>query len=132
MLLNKQYYDCYSQVSPLVKKYLGLCFLHSLHQLILQLKRTTECTKTLIDYILANSSEKVIQSGVIWNAIISSWVNLLFKKNVVFENEWTLRNINKVNEKLLRWFFCGKIRINKISWQLQSYLREQCLSELCH
>ena len=132
MLLNKQYYDWCSQGSPLVKKYLGLCFPHSLHQLILELTRTTECTKTLIDRILANSSEKVTQSGIIWNAIISSWVNLLFKKNVVFENKWTLQNVNKVNEKLLRWLFCGKIKINKIFWQLQPYLREQCLSELCH
>ena len=40
-------------------------FSHSLHQLIVESTRTTERTKTLIDHILTNSSEKVIQSGVI-------------------------------------------------------------------
>ena len=44
---------------------MDLCSSHSLHQLIAEPKRTTECTKTLIEHILTNSPEKVIQSGVI-------------------------------------------------------------------
>ena len=65
MLLDKQYYDSYSQASPLVTKYMDLCFSHSLHQLIAEPTRTTDRTKTPIDHILTNSAEKVIQSGVI-------------------------------------------------------------------
>ena len=65
MLLDKQYYDSYSQASPLVKKYMDLSFSHSLHQLIAEPTRTTKCTKTLIHQILTNSAEKVIQSGAI-------------------------------------------------------------------
>ena len=65
MLLDKQYYDFYSQAPPLVKEYMDLCFSHFLHQLIVEQARTTERTKTLIDYILTNSAIKVIHSGVI-------------------------------------------------------------------
>ena len=65
MLLDKQYYDSYSQASPLVTKYMDLCFSHSLHQLIAEPTRTTDRSKTPIDHILTNSAEKVIQSGVI-------------------------------------------------------------------
>ena len=64
-LLDKQYYDSYSQASPLVKKYMDHCFSHSLHQLTVKPTRTTERTKTLIDHILTKSLKKVIQSGVI-------------------------------------------------------------------
>ena len=60
MLLDKQYYDSYSQASPLVTKYMDLCFSHSLHQLIAEPTRTTDRTKTPIDHILTNSAEKVI------------------------------------------------------------------------
>ena len=65
MLLKKQYSDSYSQAPPIVNNYTELCFSHSLHQLIMKPTRTTEHTKTLIDHILTNSSENVIQSGVI-------------------------------------------------------------------
>ena len=65
MLLDKQSYDSYSQAPPLAKKYMDLCFSHSLHQLIAEPTRTTKHAKTLIDHILTNFSEKVIQSGVI-------------------------------------------------------------------
>ena len=65
MLLVKKYYDSYSQASPLVKKYMDLCFSHSLHQLIAKSTRTADRTQTLIDHILTNSAEKVIQSRVI-------------------------------------------------------------------
>ena len=44
---------------------MDLCFSHSFHQLIAEPTRTTELTKTLIDQISRNSSEKMIQSGVI-------------------------------------------------------------------
>ena len=37
----------------------------SLHQLIMEPTKTKEHFKTIIDHILANSSEKVIQTGVI-------------------------------------------------------------------
>ena len=47
MLLDKQYYDFYSQIQPLVKNYMDLCFSHSLLQLIAERARTTERTKTL-------------------------------------------------------------------------------------
>ena len=62
MLLDKQYYDSYSQAPHLVKKYMDLCFSHSIHQLIAEPTRTTKCTKTRIDHILTNSPEKVIQT----------------------------------------------------------------------
>ena len=65
MLLDKQYCDSYPQAPPLVKKYMDLCFSHSLHQLIAEPKRTTEHTKTLIDHIFTNLVEKIIQSGII-------------------------------------------------------------------
>ena len=71
MLLVKQYYDSYSQAPSLVKKYMDLCFSHSLHQLIAEPARM-------------NSEEKVIQSG---NGINSPWAHLLYKKNVTFETE---------------------------------------------
>ena len=60
MLVEKQYYGSYSSVSP----YIDLSFPHSFHQIILELTRTTEHNKTLIDLILMNSPEKVIQGGV--------------------------------------------------------------------
>ena len=41
MLLDKQYYDSYSQASPLVEKYKDLSYSHSLHQLIAEPTRTT-------------------------------------------------------------------------------------------
>ena len=65
MLLDKQYYDSYSQAPPLVEKYMDLCFSHFLHQLIAEPTRTTKRTKTLIDHILTNSAEKAIQNGAI-------------------------------------------------------------------
>ena len=66
MLLHKQYHDSYSQAPPLVKKiYMKLCFPRSLHQLIAELTKTTERTKTLTNHILTNSAEKVIQSSII-------------------------------------------------------------------
>ena len=74
MLLDKKYYDSYSQASPLVKKYMDLCFSHSLHQLIAEPTRTTKCTKTLIDHILTNSAEKVIQSGAIEMGLSENWL----------------------------------------------------------
>ena len=63
MMLN--YYETYSQVPFLVKKYMNLCFSHSLHQVIVEPTSTTMLTTTLIDHILTNSPEKEIQSGVI-------------------------------------------------------------------
>ena len=65
MLLYKQYYDFYSQASPLSKKYVDLCFSPSLHRLIADPTRTAKRAKTFIDHILTNSTEKVIQIGVI-------------------------------------------------------------------
>ena len=65
MLLEKQYCDFYSQAPPLVKKYIDLYFCTPLHYLLVKPKSTTKCTKTLIDHIVTNFSEKVIQSGVI-------------------------------------------------------------------
>ena len=64
MLLDKQYYDSYSQAPHLVKKYIDLCFSHSLHQLITEPTRTTKHTKSRIDHIFMCSPEKVIQIGV--------------------------------------------------------------------
>ena len=49
----------------IIKKYIGLCFSHSLCQLTEEPARTTEHTKTLIHHILTNCPEKVIQNGVI-------------------------------------------------------------------
>ena len=65
MLLDKQYYDSYSQTPPLVKKYMDICFSHSLHKLIAEPTRTTKRTKTLIDHIFTSSAKQLIQSGVI-------------------------------------------------------------------
>ena len=65
MLLDKQYYDSYSQVPTLVKKYMDLCFSHSLQKLIAEPTRTTKRTKTIIDYILTKSAEKVIQVALL-------------------------------------------------------------------
>ena len=53
-----------SQVLPLVKKYMVLCFSHSFPQLTLEPLRVAEHTKTLIDYII-HSLEKVVQIGLI-------------------------------------------------------------------
>ena len=53
-------------------------------------------------------------------------INLLLKKNIIFEIKWTLWDFTKVNEKLLRWNFCGTIKINKVSLLLKLYLCEQC------
>ena len=47
------------------KTHIDIYFSHSLHQLIAKPARTTEGTKTRIDHIMMNSTEKVIQSGVI-------------------------------------------------------------------
>ena len=58
MLLDKQFYYFYSQASPLIERYMDLCFSHSLHQLIAEPTRTNEHTRTLIDYILRNSTKK--------------------------------------------------------------------------
>ena len=60
MPLKKQYSDSYSQAPPIVKKYIDLCFSHSLQQLIMQPTRTTEHTKLFIDHILTNSPEKML------------------------------------------------------------------------
>ena len=48
---------------------MGFCFCHSPHHLIMEQTRTAEHNKILIDPILVNSSEKVIQSGVIGKGI---------------------------------------------------------------
>ena len=42
------YSDSYSQAPPIVKKYMDLCFSHSLHHLFMVTTRTTEYSKTLI------------------------------------------------------------------------------------
>ena len=65
MILEKQCSVTYNQIQPMTKKYLDLCFLNSLSQLILQPTRTTSQSQTLIDHILTNSSEKIVQSGTI-------------------------------------------------------------------
>ena len=59
-ILDKQYYNCYSQTLPLVKKYIDLYFSYSLYQLITEPTRATKCLKTVIDHILTNSPQKVI------------------------------------------------------------------------
>ena len=56
MLLDKQYYDCYSQASLLLKKYMDLCFCHSFYQLIAEPTKTTELPQTIIYLILRNSN----------------------------------------------------------------------------
>ena len=43
---------------------MDICFSHTLSRLIVEPTETTERIKTLVDYILANFSEKFIQSGV--------------------------------------------------------------------
>ena len=65
MVLEKQYSDSYSKAPSTVKNYIDLCFSDSLHQLIREPTRKREHAKTLIYHILTNSSEKIIQSGVI-------------------------------------------------------------------
>ena len=73
MLLDKQYYDSYSQAPPLVKKYnihlkkyMDICFSHSLHVLIAEPTRTTNRTETLTDRIFNElHRKKVIQSDTI-------------------------------------------------------------------
>ena len=64
MLLKKLHSDSYSLVLPGVKKYIDLCFSHSLHQLIMEPTSKTESSKILIDHILTNSPENVIESGI--------------------------------------------------------------------
>ena len=60
MLLAKQHYESSSHAPTLIKKYMDLCFSHSLRQLHVRPTRTIERTKTLTDHILTNSPEKVI------------------------------------------------------------------------
>ena len=55
----------HKQMSSMTKEYLDLCLSFSLKQLISVPTRVTETTATLIDHILTNSSQKIIQSGVI-------------------------------------------------------------------
>ena len=50
-----------------------------------------------------------------WNGIIWSWATLSFKENVIFKIKLAPRDFTNVNEKLLRWNFSGKIKIDKIS-----------------
>ena len=59
-MLLKQYSDSYTQAPPIVKKYIDLCFSHSLDQLSMEPTRTTEHAKTLTTNIRTNSPEKVI------------------------------------------------------------------------
>ena len=49
MLLDIQYYDSCSQVPPLIKKNIDLCFSHSLHQLIAEPTRATE--RTVLEHL---------------------------------------------------------------------------------
>ena len=51
ILLRTQCPDSYSQVTPLVKKFMNIYFYHSLHQLAVEPKKTTEGTKTVIGII---------------------------------------------------------------------------------
>ena len=114
MLLDKQYSEKYSQALPLVHKYRDLCFSHSFLQLIVKPTKNNKRTKTLIDHILANSPEKMIQVihfNSNWNGVIWQWAHLLYKKSLTFKIKWTLRNIIKFNEKLLRWKFWERVKI---------------------
>ena len=52
-------------MSSMTKEYLDFCLSFSLKQLISVTIRVTETTAALIGHILTNSSQKIIQSGVI-------------------------------------------------------------------
>ena len=95
MILDKNYNTTYSQVTPLVKKYLEICFLHCLRQLILKPTRITSQSKTLLDHILTNSPEKVIQSGSIETGLSDHELIFCTRK------ETTLK-VNKHNEISIR------------------------------
>ena len=54
----------------------------------------------------------------------------MFNKKVSFEIKWTLRNFDKITKNLLWWNFCGKVKMNEVSWQLKEHTCEQWLSEI--
>ena len=56
---------CQGAVHTLINKYLKMCQIFSLKQLITCPTRVTWNTSSLIDHILTNSSEKIFQSGTI-------------------------------------------------------------------
>ena len=96
--------DSYSKDSPLVKKYINLCFSHSLYQLTAKPTRTTQHTKTLINHILTNSTEKVIQSGVIEMGLSDHWLIYCTRKaSLVKLNEYCeicIRSVNNHSNKI--------------------------------
>ena len=63
ILLKEQYSDSRSHAPALVKWHINFCFSHSIDQLIMEPTRTTEHSKTLVDHILANSTDKAISQG---------------------------------------------------------------------
>ena len=56
-------------VHDMINRYKELCQIHSLKQLITCSTRVTCKASTLIDNILANSTEKIFQSGIIDSGI---------------------------------------------------------------
>ena len=62
---NKSVNTIHKQIPDLIRSYLEFCFTHSLEQIIANPTSVTDPTATLADHILANTPEKVSQSGVI-------------------------------------------------------------------
>ena len=62
---NKSVNTIHKQIPHLIRSYLEFCFTHSLEQITANPTRVTDPTATLADHILANTPEKVSQSGVI-------------------------------------------------------------------
>ena len=116
--------------STLIQKYMDICFSHSLRQLIVEPTKTTERIKNTCRLHFSKLFRKVYSEWCYWNRTIWPSANLLYKKGFTFEVVTTRQNINKVNEKLLKRNFCGRIKINKTSRLLKLYMCKQNLSVL--
>ena len=68
-------------VHTMINRYSEFCQIHSLKQLITCPTCVTCNTSTLIDHILTNSTEKIIQSGVIDSGISDHQLIFLYKKS---------------------------------------------------
>ena len=101
MLLDNKYYHSFSQVLPLDKNDMDLCFSHSLHQFTAEPTRTTKLIKTLIDHIFTTLQNRWFRVALLIGTF-QLWANLLRRKNVIIEIKWTLQDLTKVNEKLHR------------------------------